>query len=1005
MDQEDILDFKALRAKFQEEELPLKQPRIKPALPGKPKVVPPPQSPTHYVPAGARPSLLTSINQSLEARTLSAPRVVFKDDKKESKKPLIKTNSKRKEKSAEKLKTGKDKQDENLSDQKEKKENGKDKKFPFMMAQKESTAELVPATPPPKVTTQKKKGFLGFIKSSKKETVVIPADPILDAPSEDDPGPAPLIPVPTDVGNTPFNPEILEPQALLPKNILFPDASAAVDTTPSSPIPDPPDFNPPPAIFSDILAPQVPTPLSETPHSETPHSETPRSETPRSETPRSETPHSETPRSETPQSDAPLEIENPALPVSRPASQNEITPTPPRSVPTPPLRSAISDLPPVVSAPFPSLLEPEIATEAEAAVEKPPSVASPQFMLPSPKAERQISPLSALERAGDMSTGKKSLADQRILSALEKARRKTTSPLSTPTRSYSISPPPEDPPLSQSPTCALPELPPIDYGERARKALPPTPAQVNGIDHRQASPVLEDIAEEGIEAVPELLNVPPPPPRRAQPALSLDPTPETPDIPPSDDRSGFIPPTSLLEVIPVPPEFSEANTINVAEFGDVASDAYVPELPASEWENEEYTAPDVPDGQDLPEFYRNGINDQGREIHSSPAYEDEYQDTLLPESSLPISQDSPPVEEPEAQYHSSELKSTENIIEDVSPSSNKKKGKSGNGKKRKGTLKNPYAETPPETIQEKTKTGRFGRNEKKAAAEGPDEKELKKKEKQRLEKEKKELKEKQEREKKEQKEREKRENELKKKFKITGQEEAMYQATVTVTTKGNKNDLPVKSGDIISIIRTTNCPKGKWLARDSSNNYGYVAVGHVELDIKEMLELGKKTARKSSSNIIEADVISTGSRASNHFPQSAESYDSEEWACDDDEPVSPAPETTEAVQAMGHVRTLSMPDMGDKDLIINHQHSHSDMTTDGSHVQARHEALQKLATFFHSPEPVEAPAGNVEAETTPPPATEEAVHVFEDSSTQETDFDPSALILPPPDLYADLTLE
>lgn len=54
-----------------------------------------------------------------------------------------------------------------------------------------------------------------------------------------------------------------------------------------------------------------------------------------------------------------------------------------------------------------------------------------------------------------------------------------------------------------------------------------------------------------------------------------------------------------------------------------------------------------------------------------------------------------------------------------------------------------------------------------AAAEGPDEKELKKREKQRLEKEKKELKEKQEREKKEQKEREKKENEMKKKFKVS----------------------------------------------------------------------------------------------------------------------------------------------------------------------------------------------------------------------------------------------
>lgn len=46
----------------------------------------------------------------------------------------------------------------------------------------------------------------------------------------------------------------------------------------------------------------------------------------------------------------------------------------------------------------------------------------------------------------------------------------------------------------------------------------------------------------------------------------------------------------------------------------------------------------------------------------------------------------------------------------------------------------------------------------------------------------------------------------------------MYEATVLVTAKGRKQDLPVKTGDHISIIRTTNCPKGKWLARDSSNS-------------------------------------------------------------------------------------------------------------------------------------------------------------------------------------------
>ena len=45
----------------------------------------------------------------------------------------------------------------------------------------------------------------------------------------------------------------------------------------------------------------------------------------------------------------------------------------------------------------------------------------------------------------------------------------------------------------------------------------------------------------------------------------------------------------------------------------------------------------------------------------------------------------------------------------------------------------------------------------------------------------------------------------------------MYEAKATVASKGKNNDLPVKSGDLVSIIRTTSCPKGKWLARDSTN--------------------------------------------------------------------------------------------------------------------------------------------------------------------------------------------
>uniref|UniRef100_A0A3B4DR02 Uncharacterized protein n=1 Tax=Pygocentrus nattereri TaxID=42514 RepID=A0A3B4DR02_PYGNA len=133
-----------------------------------------------------------------------------------------------------------------------------------------------------------------------------------------------------------------------------------------------------------------------------------------------------------------------------------------------------------------------------------------------------------------------------------------------------------------------------------------------------------------------------------------------------------------------------------------------------------------------------------------------------------------------------------------------------------------------------------------------DEKELRKREKQRLE-----------REKKEQKEREKKENEMKKKFKITGQEEPMYHARVLVASKLRKHDLQVKSGDTVSIIRTTNCPKGKWLARDAQHNYGYISVMNVELNMKEMLELGKK-AQASARGAGEADTLSLSSRSKHH---------------------------------------------------------------------------------------------------------------------------------------------
>ncbi|TMS19903.1 hypothetical protein E3U43_006396 [Larimichthys crocea] len=387
----------------------------------------------------------------------------------------------------------------------------------------------------------------------------------------------------------------------------------------------------------------------------------------------------------------------------------------------------------------------------------------------------------------------------------------------TPSTSYSITPPPEE-----SPTVSLPELPPIDY--EAGKS-----AEVNGVDQREASPVLEGIAEEGCDPVPELLLVPPPQPKKLLPVPeSLGPSPEKPDRPSSVDLSEYTYSPHLGDnEVPVPPEFSETDTTDIPEFDDVTSDAHSPDLPVSDWGSGDYIGTDTPDGQ-ISDFYSNGLISPGAEDRTD-------QDNPQPESSFSFPQESPAPPEVQAEVDNGVYESTENVYEEFSVSA-KKKGKTEGGKKRKGPPKNPYAEAPQEANEEKVKTIRFGKGDKKSTAEGPDEKELKKKEKQRLEKEKKELKEKQEKEKKEQKEREKKENNMKKKFKITGQEEAMYEAKVTVTTKGRKDDLPVKSGDLISIIRTTNCPKGKWLARDSrqqlaSNHYptsaeSWVTTGH-----------------------------------------------------------------------------------------------------------------------------------------------------------------------------------
>ncbi|XP_050185472.1 FYN-binding protein 1 isoform X1 [Myiozetetes cayanensis] len=86
-----------------------------------------------------------------------------------------------------------------------------------------------------------------------------------------------------------------------------------------------------------------------------------------------------------------------------------------------------------------------------------------------------------------------------------------------------------------------------------------------------------------------------------------------------------------------------------------------------------------------------------------------------------------------------------------------------------------------------------------------------------------------EQEKREQKEKEKKELELRKKFKLVGPIEVLHQARACVDYKGGKNELTVKQGDKIEIIRLTDNPEGKWLGR-IGGCCGYIKTTMVEID-------------------------------------------------------------------------------------------------------------------------------------------------------------------------------
>ncbi|KAG1964627.1 FYN-binding protein [Pimephales promelas] len=569
--------------------------------------------------------------------------------------------------------------------------------------------------------------------------------------------------------------------------------------------------------------------------------------------------------------------------------------------------------------------------------------------------------LSALARAEEMASVKRTPNDSRIFRFLERAKRKSTTPIETATPEIplpeTITPLPETittevtqpklaTPETASPQFAttveplpekappvpegfdIPELPPVDYVDNTRvptKTNPAESAKDNGLDHTMVTVVKN-------------VHPPPPPPRKALPAIpTVDPPLEKPTQSPARDLQI---PTTQFE-----PLETQEDSIHDNSSGDVFYEDYKeplaptvstfrpPSIPSSDSSSrrpvsvhEEAFLKQLSPKHQLQEnallntWDRNiGDVDYGSVNSGSPN----------PDSQAAVPQDS--MRSSPTLSPSGTLERGHSVNEDQASG---KKVKPINNKKQKGPPKNPYddsaaVEAPPKRL--------FSRKDSGKAA---NEKELKKKEKQR-EKEKEKEK---EREKKEQKEREKKENEMRKKFKITGQEEAMYHVKVIEDCKGRKNDLPVKVGDTVSIIRTNNCPKGKWLAKDSNNTYGYVPVESMDMNINGIMELGKMTTASNRSNgnaHKNTEELSTNSRTSEHYDMNQESFseDSEEWTVDDDDdPVFGSPNETSHI---GLNQSLATPAQGPV----------RPTQTDSAYmnVQPKQEALQRLSTFFMTP--------------------------------------------------------
>ncbi|XP_066533950.1 FYN-binding protein 1 [Hoplias malabaricus] len=1092
MEEGEGVDFKTLRARFQNDET-LKI-RTKPSIPKKPQTL----SPTNKI---SNP-LVATLNSAIENHTIMAPRVVFKDEKKSPVKRQFSQPDNLQ------FKVNDTHINHDLLDKKQKKEGEivkkafNNKNLPRVLPMSPVTPviketpkfETLPNSPvlgsPVEVSTPNDKSVFNFRKPGKHEDEktdtsesALPKNLVPDGfaatnspsvnatpkvcepvsykalipPVQAEVVPESRCPAPISSPSSAISPKVV-PESNVPANIVS-QITPALEIKSKIPIthdvnftdpqtdgdvpekvlhpPEIPDiFNiiiPPPVIpedipDADIFAQNIPAPVTPEP----PIPVVAVSATPVSRSPRLSRTASPAPTSVTPEPSATV-VPSTITPDIYAAS-------------SPRTPSSVTDMKPVMGN---GTAETVLVDRMKETTEVPSSTLSESFSNelldqtkkspedPSSTSPKSISALSALERAEEMAPMRHNPGDQRVFNLLEKAKKKhamshQTSTPTTPENMTSVetilpavTPPkssvqPEavqtdpEPSVEDSPGPENVAVPLADYEDKAgevakRESNIHTPqiSLTNGFDHIGGSRVPKVLPEQTAVRVKA---VPPPPPPRKTPVRAM--TPEKPPRVVNTDLQNSALPVQPVEengtIIPAPLDFtSEDSTFDDSEY-DNSSEAIALDVPQDE----------------IPEHGNPtaSVHEKTFLEHLSPEHQSSEEfvpnanitesDSGLPETlatGLPVTVTDTPVIPSPSGVQEMNCNGGENIAVN-------KKNKTAK-KQHKGAPLNPYADA---SI---VKHATFRKSKKTA---NPDEKELKKKEKQKKElkekekekkvhkdtekekehkdKEKKEHKDKErekdqndkkqqkekEREKKEQKEKEKKKNEMKKKFKITGEEEVMYQAKVMQTCKGRKDDLAVKAGDTVSIIRTTDCPKGKWLARDCNNIYGYVSVESMETDVQEMMELGRraKASREPKSNLITEHEVDGAGRSSNHYPLQRESFtdDSEEWCDDDDTVFTPSNNThLQLNQMASSLETVSQQPNST-------HHTQPDVN---DNVQARHEALQKLATFFAQPK-------------TPNHTTLNRNTIIEESEPEEPanndKEDIDLQILPPPDLYADIVM-